>query len=172
MQFRGKLVAFLCLAALTLAVFLQGAGTTRTTNRWAIEGSMSSPRAGACSALLTDGKVLVIGGRESGSELNTVELFGVSGTFSPTAPMSMARAGHVCATLSDGTVLVAGGTSAGGTTNSAELFDPASGAWSLLPAMVSPRSGATATRLHDGRVLIAGGEASDVPLATLEIYDP
>ena len=70
-------------------------------------------------------------------------------------------------TLKDGRVLVAGGQgpnlfgdtgfNATPTTAAAQVYDPATNAWSALPAMPTPRSGGASVVLSDGSVLLMNG---------------
>ncbi|MGZ6259804.1 MAG: hypothetical protein ACXWN5_02990 [Candidatus Limnocylindrales bacterium] len=62
------------------------------------------------------------------------------------------------ARLPDGRVLVAGGSDAAyAVTSAAELYDPATNAWSALPAMPEARAAGAAVALSDGSVLLVGG---------------
>ena len=89
------------------------------------------------------------------------------------ASMSAPRAAHTATTLRDGRVLVAGGFTSQGSAQGAELFDPVTGRYLPLPAMIRTRHSHTATRLADGRVLLTGGYAEGgAPVADAEIFDP
>src|SRR5262249_55661656 len=85
------------------------------------------------------GKVLLIGGKGSGGELATAELYDpATQTFAATTgSMSTERAFHTATLLSDGTVLVTGGLNLAGDAsgtpvNSAEIYDPAKDSFTLL----------------------------------------
>lgn len=90
------------------------------------------------------------------------------------ATMSSPRAAHTATTLADGTVLIVGGfvereTQIAG----AELFNPATGEFTPLPAMLEPRHSHTATPLADGAILLAGGFGTGARyLNSAELYDP
>lgn len=122
-------------------------------------GSMGAPRGFHTATLLRNGKVLVVGGRDSsGGILATAELFDPANkTFTAAGSMSQARARHTATLLGDGKVLVAGGgdlvTLSLGT---AELFDPASGSFTPTGDMATARTGHTATLRNDGTVLVTG----------------
>jgi hypothetical protein len=141
--------ALLCFG---LTVIMRGQRNDRTPGKWVSEASMHSPRSGACSVLLRDGRVLIAGGADGSRVLRNVEIFDADGSFSIAASMSTGRSGHACAALADGTVLVAGGDAVGGTAlSSAEVYNPAADSWSAAHSMTTPRAGATASLLRDGR---------------------
>jgi hypothetical protein len=95
------------------------------------------------------------------------------GTLAETAPMRRPRAAHTATPLVDGRVLVAGGFVTKGDPAGAELYDPATGRFDALPAMVHTRHSHTATRMSDGTVLIAGGYSdSGEPVSDAELFDP
>jgi Galactose oxidase, central domain/Kelch motif len=152
-------------------IFDPKSGTFRPT------GSMATVRARYTATLLSDGRVLIAGGKSDPAELASAELFDPrSGTFSPTGSMATAREGHTATLLADGLVLVTGGQ--GETTGlaSAELYDPKSGTFSPTGPMSDRRALPTATLLADGRVLVAGGidtfAVGGLPVASAELYDP
>ena len=158
------------IAAAGFGILLQAGIPQVPTGTWAPAGFLADPRMESATALLDDGRVLVIGGTGLTAALATVEVFDTDGLLSLAAPMTVARTGHTATTLADGRVLVTGGQNADGVTADAELYYPASDAWVAVPNMVEARAGHTATRLDDGRVLIAGG--SSEPSFSVEIFDP
>jgi N-acetylneuraminic acid mutarotase len=135
---------------------------------------------GAGSAVLGDGRVLVIGGLSgpnSASALATVEVFDPkSNSWDAAAPMLQARAYPAAATLADGSVLVAGGSRGGVPLDGAERYFPDSGTWVSAGVMSAPRTEARATMLRDGRVLVTGGGSEAPPsyrsTNAAEIFDP
>jgi Galactose oxidase, central domain len=119
-------------------------------------------RWGCSSTLLSDGRVLIAGGRDSEDvfeavPLNNAEIFDpATGTFTATGLMTDFRYGHTATLLNNGMVLLAGGTN-GNSLQDAELFDPTTGTFSATSLMTFARSSHTATLLSDGTVLVAGG---------------
>src|SRR5664280_1844491 len=147
-------------------------------------GSMPEVRTGHTATLLSDGRVLMVGGGNDTTMLASAELYDpATGKFSPTGSVALPRIGHTATLLRDGRVLVAGGqdndTAPLTYLASAELYDPATGKFSLTGSMALPRYGASATLLPDGRVLIAGSEnlrdgatVRTGVLASADVYDP
>lgn len=126
-------------------------------------GTLGASRSMFTATLLTNGKVLVVGG----SDLASAELWDpATKAFSPTGAMVTDRSFHAAVRLGDGRVLVTGGSGA-----SAEIYDPVTGQFSAAGAMVAPRARHTMTLLPDGKVLIVGG--SEFPYrGVAELYDP
>lgn len=102
--------------------------------------SLGTGRAEHASALLPDGRVLVVGGRVMPDDLetNTCEIYDpVNDVWSYTGKMNFARAQHKLYTLSDGRVLAVGGEgfnpskpySSSEALRQAELWDPKTGRW-------------------------------------------
>jgi hypothetical protein len=142
-------------------------------------GSMAQARQDEAAVLLSDGRVLIVGGKGSDGDLASAELYDPTmGKFSATGSMIHARSYPTATLLPDGRVLVTGGghLGIGSSDSSAELYDRVTGTFSATGSMAATRSDATATLLPDGHVLIAGGDSGDVsssrPLASAELYDP
>jgi len=146
-------------------------------------GNMTTVRSLATATLLSDGRVLIVGGGTRPNAgggivptLATAELYDpATGTFTATGNMNTARQGHTATLLPDGKVLIAGGGNDACLTQSvacqlysAELYDPATGTFTLISNLMNrPREGHTATLLNSGKVLIVGGAFGDP-----ELYDP
>jgi hypothetical protein len=149
---------------------------------WTSAGSMTTPRASACAALLPSGQVLVAGGSVGGSAggISTAEVYDpASNTWSATAqPMASAHDLPACAVLTSGKVLVAGGLDKLNASSNAvaEVYDPGTGTFTSSGSMVTARYWATATVLASGKVLVAGGCVNGYPCntttASSELYDP
>ncbi|MGD0735468.1 MAG: Ig-like domain repeat protein [Terracidiphilus sp.] len=143
--------------------------------------SMTVARLGASAVLLSNGKVLLVGGENSGGVLNSSELYDpIANTFTVSGNLNAARTGHVAVLLATGKVLVSGGSSDGtpnGALNSAELFDPAgnggAGAFTAVTStMTDARWQPEIALLLSGKVLIAGGQDSGGALNSADLYDP
>ncbi len=123
------------------------------------------------ATLLTNGKVLIVGGtveKSGGASTPMAELYDpTTGAFTPTGSMATPRSGHTATLLPNGKVLIAGGG-----TKAAELFDSAAGTFTPTGSLSVERGGHTATLLPNGMVLITGGSTSGAGLATAELYDP
>ena len=150
-------------------------------------GSMVDARSGHTATLLSDGKVLVTGGRqnESINVLQGAEIYDrASGGFTVTGNMTERRASHTAVLLKDGRVLVAGGYSdrcdpdGCDSLASAEIFDPANQTFTPTASLANARDSHSATLLSDGRVLVAGGEVQAQGVgafgsyASVEAFDP
>ncbi len=139
-------------------------------------GSMNIARSGHRAILLSNGKILIVGGSTT-SELydpNT-GLFSVSGSVMATIPYREA-----IVQLKNGKVLLVGGSDYFVPSTSVDIYDPVTDTISSAPnSMNIARTYPDATLLSDGRVLITGGTAlattgsrnSNI-LKSAEIYDP
>jgi galactose oxidase-like protein/Kelch motif protein len=165
-------------------VFEGGPGVVATTEiydpatgRFTPGPAMNARRDGHMAMLLQNGKVLIVGGADTGDRpLASAEIYDpASGRFTPSASMQYPRAARAGALLKDGRVLVTGGSDEGRRAVAlAEIFDPRTATWQAVGNMTSPREKHAATLLADGRVLITGGSPNDgwSPLRTAEVFDP
>jgi hypothetical protein len=138
-----------------------------------VTGSLNMPRHNHTATVLTNGKVLIVGGTEyTVGDTATAELYDpATGTFSTTGTLSATRTQHTATLLNDGRVMIVGGF--GSNSATAELYDPISGTFSNGPSLPSSRFGYTATLLNNGMVLIAGGIDGNHNLVTkAQLYDP
>jgi hypothetical protein len=147
----------------------------------ATSGTLEEDRFGHVAVLLSDGRVLILGGQtwqigQPSRTLASAEIYDPhTGRFTRTgAPMHFARDRCTATVLEDGHVLIVGGTDKGNPPLPAEIFDPVTGTFMLAASLREGRMAHDACLLPDGRVVVAGGWA-DVRKATtssVEIYDP
>ncbi len=143
-----------------------------TTGAFTVTGGLNALRVAYASALLSDGRVLIAGGGNETTALDTAEVFvPKTGHFIPTANnLAVLCAPCNGVALTDGKVLIVDGSNG----VAADLFDPKTMSFSPTSGpMIASRPTATVTLLGDGTVLIAGGlDASDDALDTAELYNP
>src|SRR6266513_4779324 len=84
------------------------------------------PRTAHAATALTDGRILITGGRDSAGNIVAVsEIFDpATDTSTASATLTTPRVDHTATLLPNGKVLVAGGNDGNGPLNSAEIFDP------------------------------------------------
>src|SRR5207237_2011102 len=108
----------------------------RSTASWKPAGTMSSPRYFPAAAVLSDGKVLLVGGHDGVQVVASAEVFDpAGGTWSLTGSISTARNALAAVMLQNGNVLAAGGFTSSAPSAAAELFDPQRGAWSATGSL-------------------------------------
>ena len=151
---------------------IAAAQVAQSIKTWTFTGPLQRERSGFASAVLPNGKVLVVGADD------TAEIYDpATGRFSMTGRMRKQHGNDLSATsLNDGRVLVVGGRE---TPQFAELYNVATGTFTETGAPVMPHGFYhTSTLLRDGRVLVVGGWAgvasgsAPLPDAGAEIYDP
>jgi len=154
---------------------------SQARGEWADVVETAQPRAGHTATRLTDGRVVIAGGRgssEADDFLDSAEIYDPSANrWSNTGSLNQARDSHIAVLMDNGTVLVAGGRSASSpdrseATASAEVYDPSSGTWTTAGAMTTARWDHTATVLWDGRLLVTGGTANGEAISSAEVFDP
>ena len=131
------------------------------------------------ATLLTSGKVLIIGGLDSGGNvLSSTELYDpILNTITSAASLNTERFLHTATLLTNGMVLVAGGQdSTGNVSATAELYDPTADVFIPTGSLNTARADHTASLLATGQVLIAGGSTTFAadgsnPTSSAELYD-
>jgi WD40 repeat protein len=137
---------------------------------WKSQSPMATPRLNHSATRLPDGRVLVVGGSDGSTVLDSAELYDVAtGAWAPTGSMTTPRQGHTATLLPDGRVLVIGRGSPG-TGIIAEAWDPATGTWSVV-AQAPFRLFTAAVFLPDGRFLVTDSQPRPNPGDTA-IFDP
>jgi WD40 repeat protein len=131
------------------------------------------------AALLTNGKVLVVGGEITGGAYTpSAELYDPStGKWTSTGSLAVTRYAFQATSLQDGKALVAGGYAAtGGLLAETELYDSSTGKWTTTRSLNDARAVFTQTLLLNGQVLAAGGNDGNALVhgyaTSAELYDP
>jgi len=124
---------------------------------------MALPRRSHRAVLLSDGRVLIVGGEPRRAEIYDP----ATERFETTGALRTARSQPSATLLASGKVLIAGGEPLG----TAEIYDPLSGTFALTGSMTMARANHTATLLTDGRVLLTGGQTWPAT-ASAEVFDP
>ena len=131
---------------------VHGVTTTVVTGQdFTATAPMATPHYGHSATRLADGRVVVVGGNTTQTEIYDP----TAATWTTQGATTATHTAHGAALLADGRILVVGGTQSA--QPGAELFDPATGQWTATSQMLVARGNATATRMPDGSVLACGG---------------
>jgi hypothetical protein len=153
------------------AVFSASANAT-VTGAWSPPAAMAMNRSNATAAQLRDGRVLVAGGVENSSSMQTAaaEIYDpATGAWSSAAPMHESRWYPLAASLPGDRVLLVGESDAPNHPQGSgtyEVFDGQTNTWSASKSFPSVQTGGKLHALRDGRVLYV-----DVTNGS-GIYDP
>ena len=131
------------------------------TNTFTGTPVMKAAHAGHAAALLTSGKVLVVGGGTASAELYDP----IANTFTLTGSMSIARESFDAIRLASGKVLVVGDAP------QAELYDPATGVFTKTGSLAFTRTHTAAALMPSGNVYVAGGYIGSAATTLVERYD-
>ena len=150
------------------------------TGEWQEAEALDQPLLNQAAILLSDGRVLVVGGALSdGTESARAEIYDPDAdTWTPTQDMGIGRGRPKAVLLSDGRVLVTGDRryDLSSTARNVEIFDPETGMWTPADDLSRPSAGHSLTLLPDGKVLVAGGvhpvQVGSGAYSTTEIFDP
>lgn len=171
-----------------------------STGSLSATGSMIDGQAGYTATLLTNGKVLITGGKHGETDCCAIaanpELYDPStGMFSLAGPYADTGAPSISATYGAGSsglaftpaTLLPDGKALISSESAAELYDPTSNAFSVTASMTAVGNwggtfkptniyGRAATLLPNGKVLATGGDTGYYdtgygPIATAELYD-
>ena len=142
------------------------------TGRWTRTTSPNRVYAAPSAALLSDGRVLVLG------DVGDTELYDpVTARWAISGTRDGERGGYAFAPLQTDQVLVAGGSDirlAQRYLDGVELYNSTDGTWSHTASLLTPRFLHTATVLLDGRVMVTGGVGGnaghEATLRSTEVY--
>jgi hypothetical protein len=159
---------------LAFGIFALAGGTSvsQTPPFWRNTASLNAVRGNHTATLLSNGKVLVAGGRDNGGNpLTSAELYDpVLETWTTTGSLHLSRWGHAAALLPNGKVIVVGGV---GAESSAELYDPVSGTWTVTGNLRTDKvQTGTVVYPPPGVVVLANGKVLAVGGGSAELYDP
>jgi len=130
------------------------------TGVWEPTGPLKTARNSHTATLLSDGKVLVVGGR-SGPVSSAEICDPASGAWTETGSPHNARSEHAAVLLPNGIVLIAGGNGRENNVYSAELYNPATEKWKSTGGLSNMSTAQTAMLLTKRKVLLGS-----------ELYDP
>jgi N-acetylneuraminic acid mutarotase len=140
---------------------------------WIANNPLHIARHGHTATLLPNGKVIVVGGRDSNDvSLGSAELYDpATGTWTTTGSLNIARYDHTATLLPNGKLLVVGGIGSHAV-SVVEQYDPTTGVWTTNSLTLNTaRFRHTATLLANGKVLVAGGGNGGF-LSSAEVFDP
>lgn len=176
---------------LTGGIQLRGTGFAATpnaelfdpsTNGLTTTGRMNTGRWLHTATRMADGRVLLVGGRDSNCGLDcewhslpSAEIYDpATGTFVNTGSLNVSRFAHSAALLPDGRVIVFGGTSTEDLGNTdqvrtVEIYDPDTGIFSAA-GMSDWRMRAIALKLESGAVLVIGGHNFGAAVVAVDLF--
>ncbi|HVZ74983.1 MAG TPA: kelch repeat-containing protein [Polyangia bacterium] len=135
--------------------------TGANANTWFQANSPTSARrASHQSVRMQSGDVMIIGGRDGTTTLDTVYSYNLAANaWTARGTLSAARVGHTATIMSNGYVLVAGGGPYNSTTVYAtcDLYNPTTNLWKPTADMISARTGHAATLNWDDSIIVSGG---------------
>jgi hypothetical protein len=155
------------------------------THKFTRTGSMTTTRGGATATLLSDGRVLIVGGDgcrnpsrctytnwAGESPRKSAEVYDPkTGKFTPTGSMAGPRVHATAILMPDGRVLVLSSDN-----RLVERYDPATGRFTLAGSLLNQYSGVVmATLLPDSKVLVMGDRWPDLSVQSYlgaELFDP
>ncbi len=134
---------------------------------WKTHGQLEFGRVGLATAMLPDGRVLVVGGRQGTAEEELhCELYDPkTGRTAPTGSLADQVWVPQLHVLPGGTVLAL-------SVVGSQLYDPDTETWSLADPMHRDRSQFQSISLPDGRVLAVGGRDGRCYEGDCEVFDP
>jgi Kelch motif len=123
-----------------------------TPGTWATTASMPIAQSGHRAAMLSNGRVLVVGSGAPSALLYNVS----AGTWSATGALAVPRVQGALTLLANGQALYAGGDGTTEAATTCEVYNPSSAVWTRTGSLINPRLRPQATLLSDQRVLLTG----------------
>jgi hypothetical protein len=135
---------------------------------------LAAPRHQHTATLLDDGRLLLVGGRNSSGALATTEYWDqATGTVTAGPLLSEARFGHTATKIPRGYVAVVGGSDVSAPLATVEVFFAGADVFAPGGSLAVPRTGHSAVALPDnGHLMVLGGRSADGPVAAVELMDP
>jgi hypothetical protein len=138
--------------------------------RWEPAGKLAASPIDPPTALLGDGRVLVLGTDDNSTPIAWL-WDPVREAWTVTTGLPKSRSSFALVTLSDGRALAIGGLNdAGQSYSSTYAFDPASASWTKTVVLAAGRTEPTAVGLRDGRVLVMGGVFQNGSTSSLDRF--
>ena len=140
---------------------------------WTEETTLPGPGLNAPAAALLHGRIYVIGGFETTTNVPTdrVRVYDTkTRKWSDAAPLPKARGGHAAAVLG-GKIHVVGGGDEVSTLTDHTVFEPATGTWRELAPLPKARGSAAAV-VVDGKLWVIGGRSGGDDFGDVDVYDP
>jgi N-acetylneuraminic acid mutarotase len=150
------------------------------TDQWAPIAGLARPR-GAISAVVLDGKIHLLGGRDVRSvewhevydpQSDKYQILGGMRGSTATQPF-VGQRDHMGVVVVDGKIHAIAGRmdSFDFNTGLNAVYDPKSDGWTFREPLPTPRSGPSAAFIN-GKIVVFGGEATGRVFGTNEAYDP
>jgi len=143
------------------------------TNEWTLTGFCAHPKLRSTLELLTDGRVMAIGGGNSNYQYCEIYDYN-TGIWSEIAPLNDPRYGHTSHLLSNGNVMVIAGTNGNIFLNSCEIYDFQTQEWTFADSLEIGRTNHCSETLLNNKILVMGGqgETGSGSGYSCEIYNP